>query len=137
MLVQAAACGMNQRDRTQKELSMTKFMLVYHCPPKDAATTNPSPEEMQKLMHKWQEWMARGMEQGWLVNRGNGLTPECRVVDTKNTVTDGPFMEVKEVIGGFSVVQAETIDAAAELAKNHPTLLSGGHVEIRALWDQS
>jgi hypothetical protein len=52
-------------------------------------------------------------------------------------VTDGPFMETKEIVGGFSIVQAENIDAAAELAKECPALLSKGHIEVRALWDQS
>jgi len=114
---------------------MTKFMLVYHRP--HDAGSEPSPEERQKLMQKWQAWLTEGMAEGWLVDRGNGLTQECRVVDTKKAVTDGPFAETKEIIGGFSVVQAETIDAAAELAKECPALLSGGHVEVRALWDQS
>ena len=114
---------------------MTKFMFVYHGP-QDAGSKN-SPEETQKLVQKWQAWITTGMKEGWLVDRGNGLTRECRVVDTKRAVTDGPFVESKEIIAGFSVVQAETIDAAAELAKECPSLLSGGHVEVRALWDQS
>jgi hypothetical protein len=114
---------------------MTKFMLVYHCP--QDSGSNTSPEERQELIQKWQAWMTTGMEEGWLVDRGNGLNKECRVVDTKQAVTDGPFVESKEIIGGFSVVQAETIDAAAELAKECPSLLTGGHVEVRALWDQS
>jgi hypothetical protein len=50
---------------------------------------------------------------------------------------DGPFVESKEIVGGFSIIQADTIDAAAELAKSCPALLSGGHVEVRVLWDQS
>jgi hypothetical protein len=114
---------------------MTKFMLVYHRA--QDMGSKPSPEEMQKLMQKWQAWITKGMQEGWMVDRGNGLTQECRVVDTNKGVTDGPFVESKEIIGGFSVVQAETIDAAAELAKECPSLLSGGHVEVRALWDQS
>jgi hypothetical protein len=114
---------------------MTKFMLVYHGP--QDAGSKTSTEEVQKLVPKWQAWITKGMEEGWLVDRGNGLTQECRVVDTKKVVTDGPFVETKEIVGGFSVVQAETIDAAAELAKECPYLLSGGHVEVRALWDQS
>jgi hypothetical protein len=48
-------------------------------------------------------------------------------------VTDGPFVESKEIVGGFSIVQAETIEAAAELAKGCPALLVGGSVEVRCL----
>jgi hypothetical protein len=120
---------------------MTKYMFVYHHPvqsPEEAAAAAAkfSPEEMQKVMKAWQDWIAEGMEKGWMLNRGNGLTQECRVVDPKKVVTDGPFMETKEIVGGFSIVEAENIDAAAELAKGCPTLHSGGHVEVRALWDQ-
>jgi hypothetical protein len=114
---------------------MTKYMLVYHGAPDAGSKTTP--EEMQKLMQKWQAWITKGMSEGWMVDRGNGLTQEARVVDPNKTVTDGPFMETKEVVGGFSVVQAATIDGAAELAKECPYLISGGHVEVRALWDQS
>jgi hypothetical protein len=114
---------------------MTKFMLVYHHP--QEPVSKPSPEEMQTLMKKWQAWITTGMKEGWMVDRGNGLTQPCRVVDTNKAVTDGPFVESKEIIGGFSIVQAESIDAAAELAKECPTLLSGGRIEVRALWDQS
>jgi hypothetical protein len=114
---------------------MTKYMFVYHRP--ETAGAKSSPEDMQRLMKKWQDWIADGMAKGWLVSRGNGLTDPCRVVDNNKVVTDGPFMETKEIVGGFSIVQAENIDAAAELAKECPALLSKGHIEVRALWDQS
>ena len=51
----------------------------------------------------------------------------------KKVVTDGPFVESKEIVGGYSIVQADTIDAAAELAKGCPGLLVGGKVEVRPL----
>lgn len=114
---------------------MTKFMFVYHRP--EQVGSNLSPEEGKKLMEKWQTWIAEGMREGWLVDRGNGLTQEGRVVDANHAVVDGPFVESKEIVGGFSIVRAETIDEATELAKGCPSLLSGGHVEVRVLWDQS
>ena len=46
---------------------------------------------------------------------------------------DGPFVESKEVVGGYSIAQANTIDAAAELAKGCPIFLTGGNVEVRPL----
>ena len=67
-----------------------------------------------------------------MVDPGDGLTEEGRVVDPK-VVTDGPFVESKEIVGGFSIVQAGTIDAAAALAKGCPALLTGGSVEVRTL----
>ena len=56
-----------------------------------------------------------------------------RVINAKKIVSDGPFIEAKEVIGGFSIVQADTVDAAAELAKGCPIFLRGGSVEVRPL----
>ena len=51
----------------------------------------------------------------------------------KNVVTDGPFVEAKEIVGGFTIVQADSIDGAAEIAKGCPCLLTGGRVEVRPL----
>jgi hypothetical protein len=67
-----------------------------------------------------------------MTDPGDALLPEGRVVTSK-VVTDGPFMESKEVLGGYSVVEAETADAAAKLAKGCPGLLVGGTVEVRRL----
>lgn len=92
-----------------------------------------SPDEMQKMMQKWNDWIVEAMRKGWMVNPGDALTPEGRVVNAKKVVTDGPFVEAKEIVGGYSVVQAANIDAAAELAKGCPALLYGGKVEVRSL----
>jgi len=72
------------------------------------------------------------MQQGWMPDPGDALTLEGRVVNA-HVVTDGPFVEAKEVLGGFSIVEAGTVDAAAKLAKGCPGLLSGGTVEVRRL----
>jgi hypothetical protein len=64
---------------------------------------------------------------------GDGLTPEGRVVKSKKVVTDGPFVESKEIVGGFSIIEANSLDAAAEFAKGCPGLLVGGNVEVRPL----
>ncbi len=110
---------------------MANFLFVYRGSNEAWATL--SPEEMQGIMQKWNDWIAEGMRKGWMVNPGDALTPEGRVVNAKKVVTDGPFVESKEVVGGYSVVQAANIDAAAELAKGCPALLTGGKVEVRAL----
>ena len=48
-----------------------------------------------------------------------------------NVITDGPYSEIKELIGGYTIVKAESFDEAAELAKGCPILEVGGNVEIR------
>jgi hypothetical protein len=72
------------------------------------------------------------MSKGWMLDSGDGLTQEGRVVSAK-VVSDGPFVESKEVVGGFSIIQADTIDAAAQLAKGCPGMQVGGTVEVRPL----
>ena len=68
-----------------------------------------------------------------MVNPGDALTMEGCVVHANKVVTDGPFVESKEIVGGYSIVQADTLAAAAELAKGCPGLLVGGKVEVRPL----
>jgi hypothetical protein len=110
---------------------MTKFLFVYRSV-KDSRETM-TPEEMQHILQKWRNWIAEGCQKGWMLDPGDALKGEGRVVHARKVVTDGPFVESKEVVGGFSIVQADTIEGAAELAKGCPVLLRGGTVEVRPL----
>ncbi len=110
---------------------MANFLFVYRGP-KDAFTTM-TPDEIQKNMQQWADWIGEGMRNGWMVSPGDALTPDGRVVNSKKVVTDGPFVESKEIVGGYSIVKADTIDGAAEFAKSCPAVLHGGSVEVRAL----
>jgi hypothetical protein len=110
---------------------MAKFLFVYRGD--GTAADRMTPEEMQQHMQKWQNWISEGLQKGWIIDAGDALTKEGRVVKAKKVVMDGPFVEAKEIVGGFSIVQADTIDAAAELAKGSPALLTGGSVEVRCL----
>jgi hypothetical protein len=112
---------------------MAKFLFIYRRG-RDVAD-QMTPEEMQQNMQKWHTWIAEGLQKGWMLQRGDPLTQDGRVVNAKNVVTDGPFVESKEIVGGYSVVQADTIDAAAELARGCPGLRYGGSVEIRPIAD--
>ena len=109
---------------------MAKFLFIYRGG--SEAAQSMTPEEMQQHMQKWEAWIRQAMQQGWMVDSGDALTPEGRVVNAK-VVTDGPFVEAKEIVGGFSIVQADSIDAAAKLAKGCPALQVGGKVEVRTL----
>jgi hypothetical protein len=110
---------------------MARFLFVYRG--RGDAMAKMAPEEMQQNMQKWEKWIGEGMQKGWMLDPGDGLTPEGCVVNAKKVVTDGPFVESKEMVGGFSIVQADTLHAAAELAKGCPALLTGGTVEVRRL----
>jgi hypothetical protein len=109
---------------------MAKFLFVYRGA--SGAVAKMTPEERQQHMQKWEKWIGEGMRKGWMVDPGDGLTPEGKVVSAK-LVTDGPFVESKEIVGGFSIVQADTIDAAVQLTKGCPGLLVGGSAEVRPL----
>ena len=111
---------------------MVKFLFVYRM---KSDSGNVSPEETQQTHEKWRTWITQALEQGWMINAGDALQKEGRVVNAKKVVLDGPFIEAKEVVGGFSIVEADTLDAAAELAKGCPVFLRGGSVEVRPLWE--
>ena len=64
---------------------------------------------------------------------GDALKPGGAVVNADLSVTDGPFAESKELVGGYSMVEASELAAAVELAKTCPTHNYGGQVEVREL----
>ena len=109
---------------------MADFLFVYRGNPD--AEAKLSPDEMQNIMNKWGNWIREALAKGWMTNPGDALTPEGKVVKSK-VVTDGPFVEAKEVVGGYSTIKADSLAAAAELAKGCPGLLTGGSVEVRPL----
>jgi hypothetical protein len=109
---------------------VAKFLFVYRKSSESYGTL--SPEEMQQMLQKWNAWITEGLRRGWMLDAGDALKQEGRVVSAK-VVTDGPFVESKEIVGGFSIVQADTLDAAAQHAKGCPGVLVGGTVEVRPL----
>lgn len=110
---------------------MANFLFVYRAGPEGHAAMTP--EEMQAHMQKWTKWIAEGFEKGWMLDAGDALTPEGRMVNSQKVVTDGPFVEAKEIVGGYSIVKAQSINQAAEFAKGCPSLSVGASVEVRPL----
>ncbi len=110
---------------------MKEFMLIFlgH----DYDELGFSPEQVQERMGKWFEWNTKMREQG-VVKMGDALHPGGKRVSGQNrTVTDGPFVESKEVIGGFYVVKAKDYDAAIEIAQGYPDYDLDGTVEVREI----
>jgi len=108
---------------------MKDFLFVYRNDYKNQPTG--SPEEMQAVTKKWMDWIGGIAAQNKLTSVGNRLGSEGRVVRANNVVTDGPYTEIKELIGGYSIVKVETLDEAVELAKGCPIYEFGGNVEVR------
>jgi hypothetical protein len=108
---------------------MKEFMFIF----KGASQQyNFSPEEMQQHMHKWFTWMEELKAKniylsGEALNPGGGKT----VKGAKLLVTDGPFAESKELVGGYIVIKAGSMEEAVEIAKGSPDLPFDGSVEVR------
>lgn len=94
------------------------------------AESKPSPEQMQASIKHWQDWIGGIAAQGKFVGT-NQLGFQGKTLKPGNVVTDGPYAEVKEIVGGYVIAKADTIDEAIELAKGCPILQYGGHVEVR------
>jgi len=111
---------------------MKEFLLVFR---RDAISNDspPSPEQMQSMMKPWQDWMGSLAAQNKLVSSGNRLDSDGRVLKPGKVITNGPYVEIKEAIGGYIIIRANSIDEAAELSKDCPMLTMGGTVEVRTL----
>ena len=93
-----------------------------------------SPEQMQEWMKQTMDWIGSIAAQNKFVS-GTGLPfDDARVVNSDKTVTNGPFGDIKETIGGFITVKAETIEEAVEFAKGCPVLQGEGNsMEVRQI----
>lgn len=106
---------------------MAEFAYLYR-----GGARPESAEQSQQVMQKWIAWMKDLAEKGHMVDRGQPLERSGKIVHGgARTVTDGPFAEAKDVIGGFTLIRASDIAEAAELAKGCPILERGGDVEVR------
>jgi hypothetical protein len=109
---------------------MSKFIFLFRNEP--MAHRAVSPEQMQQMMKKWMDWKD-GLEQnGHIKQGGERLDPSGKVVRA-GAVTDGPFVEVKDSIQGFLMVEATGLEQAVELAKGCPILEGDGTVEVRGI----
>ena len=93
-----------------------------------------SPEQIQIWMKQTMDWIAGISAQNKFIG-GTGLPfADAKVVWHNNVVTNGPFGDIKETIGGFITVRAESIEEAIEFAKGSPVLQGEGNsVEVRKI----
>lgn len=90
-----------------------------------------SPDAQQAHMQKWFAWVEKLQKENRYVS-GEALLPGGKTIrGAKKTVTDGPFAEGKEVVGGYFVVHAKDVNEATEMAKACPDYELGGSVEVR------
>jgi len=97
-------------------------------------SSNQSPESMQTEMQKWMQWMGGLQEKGQLSGAQPLESSGKQITGTKKIVTDGPFMEGKEMVGGYLICKANTYDEAVEIANGCPILEhNDGIVEVREI----
>jgi hypothetical protein len=91
-----------------------------------------SPAQGQKHIEEWVGWFTDLKAKGHLKEQGHPLEFTGKVVHgTQKMVTDGPYAETKDVVGGYIVVEARDLGQAVELSKGCPILAVGGSVEVR------
>jgi hypothetical protein len=115
----------------KKTKTMKEYMLIFRNEKKDT-DVKPSEEQMNTMMHQWQTWIGGIAEKG-KYSGTNRLLPEGKTIRSNKVITDGPYVEAKEVVGGYLIVKANSIDEAMEMAKSCPGLLYGGNVEVRSV----
>ena len=108
---------------------MEKFMLIFHGG--NSPEIQNSPELMQAQMGKWFEWINKLRKDGTYLS-GEPLLPGGKLVIGPNkSVTDGPYLEGKEVVGGFIIINAKDFNQAAEISKGCPDFQYNGSVQVR------
>ena len=108
---------------------MSEFALFYR-----GREYFESPAEGQKHIQKWAEWFKALQDKGVLKERGFPLEKTGKVVrGGAKAINDGPFAEAKDVIGGISIVEANSLEEAAVFASGCPILEVGGSVEVRPI----
>lgn len=107
---------------------MSQFVFLY----RGAGQDRRSPEQLQQSMQKWFAWMKELGEKGYIQSPGHPLERAGKIVSGRGkTVTDGPFAEAKDVVGGYTLVEARDIDQAVEISKGCPIFDVDGAVEVR------
>jgi len=116
---------------------MNYLLLIHH----GSAPTPDDPQAWESLAEEERKTIAAGYQ---AVSQTPGVTPGARmqappmattvrVHDGKTIITDGPYVEMKEAIGGYLFLEADDLDAAIALAARIPAARLGGGVEIRPL----
>ena len=110
---------------------MKEYMMLFRNE-KVEEGAKPSDEQMQAVMQQWQKWL-KGLAAKGTYSGTNRLLPEGKTLKPGNVISDGPYAEAKEMVGGYVIVKAKSLEQAVEIAKACPNLLYGGNVEVRSV----
>ena len=108
---------------------MASFLYVF----RGGANVGASPQQMQEHMQKWAAWIQQLSKTGNF-KAGDPLEAEGKVIrGRKKVVTDGPYAEAKDLVGGYLLISAKNLDEAVELSRGCPIFDSEGSVEVRPI----
>ena len=108
-------------------------ILIYE---NESAYIDPAPEVWQQAMEAHGRFAGQVGEKGGKLQGGNALQPTSTATSIRgDVVTDGPFADTKEALGGFYLIEARDLDHALDIAKLCPA--PGGGVEVRPVMDTS
>lgn len=110
---------------------MSEFVFLYRSTPEQQREAIGTPARAQRSLEAYRAWIATLEAGGHLAAHGRPLDPGGRVVKQDRIVTDGPFIEAKDVVLGFIMIEAADIEQAVELAHGCPIVKGGGSIEIR------
>jgi hypothetical protein len=110
---------------------MKEFILIFR---HENASGKVSPEQMQTWMKQQMDWIGGIAAQNKFIGGTGLLFDDAKVVGHNGIVTNGPFGEIKETLGGYVMVKAESVEEAVEFAKGTPILQGEGNtVEVRQI----
>jgi hypothetical protein len=112
--------------------TVSDFVLLFRSDEAEHRQAMGTPERAQKSMQAWLAWIRDLEAKGHLKDTGQPLDRAGKVVrGKKKVITDGPYVEAKDMVLGFIIVEARDLAHAAKLASGCPMLEGGGSVEIR------
>jgi hypothetical protein len=112
-------------------MSKRKYLVLLRKQPAHGQPPGPSPEQMQQMFAAYNAWKENFKDD--ILDMGDKLEAEGRVV-TLSGVVDGPFVEAKEVVGGYMIVSADDYDGAVKVARACPAVHAPGvSLEIREM----
>ena len=109
-----------------------RFISIYKTPERN---TPPTPEEMANMGKLIEDWMKSGKLLGTEGCMPSALGARVRIDNGKVSVSDGPFTEAKEVVGGFAILNAPSKEVAIEYVKEFLAFTGQGECEVRQLYD--
>lgn len=112
---------------------MKEFALLFRQP--GFNNSNLSADEIDALTKKWADWASVMVAEGRLTNNGARLDQTGKVLKAGGLITDGPFVEVREILGSFVIIKAQNLDDALTVAHGCPVLERGGSVEVRPVYN--